>query len=134
CSSFPPATTRTNCRSRTRGTSTVLVDVSWEEHADGCTGGWDDGHRLYAVPPGETLVRRFGHVHDIDVLITRPSGGLVLFYDEFDADDFSDDHGKIEIAVSPYRGRSGARGSPPLPPCYQLLATCYLMPHNCAPA
>ena len=83
------------------GASTVLVDVSWEEHADWCGCGWDDGHRLYEVPPGATITRDFGHVHDMDVLITRQSDGLVLFYEDFDAEDFDDDHGKIEVAVNP---------------------------------
>lgn len=83
------------------GASPVLVDVAVDEHDPWCECGGDHDHHLFEVPPGATVVVDLGHVDEADVLITRRSDGLVLFYDEFDGDDFEDDHGKIEIAVSP---------------------------------
>jgi len=83
------------------GGSAVLVDVAVDEHDPWCECGRDHDHHLFEVPPGATVVVEVGHVDEMDVLITRQSDGLILFYDEYDADDFDDDDGKIEIAVSP---------------------------------
>lgn len=83
------------------GSESVLVDVDWTHGGDY---GWydhDHHHRLVEVPPGGIFNDEFGFVEDMDVIIYRKSDGLILFAADFDAEDFDDDHGDIEISVTP---------------------------------
>jgi hypothetical protein len=82
------------------GSEAVLVDISWEES----NGEWyrrRDRHRFVEVPAGGIYNDEFGVVGDMDVVVYRKSDGLILFAEDYDADDFQDDHGHVEITVSP---------------------------------
>jgi hypothetical protein len=82
------------------GSEAVLLDLSWDE---GDAYEWYDGHhhRLVELPPGAIYHDDLGTVGELDVVIVRKSDGLILFADEFDAEDFDDDHGHVEITVTP---------------------------------
>jgi hypothetical protein len=81
------------------GTEPVFVDIAWDE------GDYDwydhHHHRFIELPAGAIYNDDFGSVREMDVIITRKSDGLLLFADDFDSEDFADDHGDIEIAVNP---------------------------------
>lgn len=82
------------------GGQAVLVAIEWDS---GGGDGWNDGRRrrFLEVPAGGIYQDEFGHVSILEILITRKSDGAVLLAEEFDADDFDDDHGHIEIFVTP---------------------------------
>ena len=82
------------------GTQTVLVEVIFTYGSTDYTGEEHD-HEFFQVPPGGLVVQDYGAVSDMDVFITRTSDGLLIFADSFDGGDFEDDHGRIEIVVSP---------------------------------
>jgi hypothetical protein len=82
------------------GAEPVLVDISWEE-SDGEWVRRRDRHRFVEVPAGGIYNDDFGRVGDMDVVIYRKSDGLILFAEDYDAEDFDDDHGDVEIIVSP---------------------------------
>ena len=80
------------------GSEAVLVDISWDESE----GYWRrDHHRFVEVPAGAIYNDHFGFVQEMDVVITRKSDGLILFAEDYDAEDFDDDHGDVEITVTP---------------------------------
>jgi hypothetical protein len=82
------------------GAEPVLVDVSWED--GGSDWSWRrDRHRFIELAPGAIYHDDFGSVQDLEVVILRKSDGLILFAEDFDAEDFDDDHGHVEITVTP---------------------------------
>lgn len=82
------------------GDEAVLIDISWEE-GDAGWYGRRDRHRFVELPPGAIYHDDFGFVQDMDVLIFRKSDGLILFAEDYDGEDFDDDHGHVEITVIP---------------------------------
>ncbi len=80
------------------GGQAVLVDLEWD-HGD----GWGEGrrHRLVEVPAGGIFHDEVGRVRDLEILIYRKSDGAILFAEDYDGDDFDDDHGHVEITVTP---------------------------------
>jgi hypothetical protein len=77
------------------GTDTVIVSVSLDEPYDG------HDHDVFEVPAGTAAKKRYENGVDLEVLIYRKSDGLILFADDFDREDFEDEHSTIEITVSP---------------------------------
>jgi hypothetical protein len=81
------------------GAEPVLADLEWRRDS---TWDWNDRrHRLVEIPAGGIYSDDVGQVAKLNVLIFRKSDGLVLLSDDFEADDFDDDHGHIEITVTP---------------------------------
>ena len=83
------------------GDETVLVELSWH---DGGGYYWYDGdhhHDFIELPPGGIYHDDVGYVDELDVVIFRKSDGLILLADDFDAEDFDDDHGHVELTVDP---------------------------------
>lgn len=80
-----------------QGSEPVIVDLEYWE------GGWygDDEHRVVELPPGAVYTKDVGAAYEVDILIYRKSDGLILFAADYDADDFEDDHGHVEIFVNP---------------------------------
>ena len=78
------------------GTEAVIVDL---EYWDGWYGR--ERHRVVELPGGAIYNKELGEPDEVDVLIYRKSDGLILFAADYDADDFDDDHGHVEITVNP---------------------------------
>ena len=80
-----------------QGTQTAVVSVDY--HAT--DGRHRHVHQQFEVPPGQIVVGEYHRIDSMDVLITRLSDGLVLLQTSYDQRDFDDDHGRIELAVTP---------------------------------
>jgi len=79
-----------------QGTSTVVVDLTYKVYLDG-----NSRHSSSLVSAGTIFEDDLPIVRELHVVITRVSGGAILFKDDFNHDDFRDDHGRIEIVVFP---------------------------------
>lgn len=79
------------------GSEAVIIDLEYWD------GGWygDDHHRLVELPAGGVYTKDLGYAAEMDIVIFRKSDGLILFAGDFDAEDFDDDHGHVEIFVNP---------------------------------
>jgi hypothetical protein len=79
------------------GSEAVIIDLEYED------GDWygDDRHKLVELPAGAIYNKELGSVYEMDILIYRKSDGLILFAADYDAEDFEDDHGHVEIFVEP---------------------------------
>lgn len=74
-------------------------DVQVFVEADADWGGDDDD--FFVIPPGGRRVVSYDSPNEVEIRIWRKSDRLTLFAASFDREDFEDDHGTIEIAVSP---------------------------------
>jgi hypothetical protein len=82
------------------GGEPVLVEIDWE--TSDSEWYWTRDHdRFVEIPAGGVYHDDFGFVREMDVVIVRKSDGLLLFAGDFDAEDFEEDHGDIEITVNP---------------------------------
>jgi hypothetical protein len=62
---------------------------------------WHDReHDLIELAPGAIYTNDYPG-DEVEVLIWRKSDGLILFAAVYDREDFEDDHGTIEIVVTP---------------------------------
>lgn len=79
------------------GAEPVLAEIEWRQ------GDWgsERRRRFVEIPAGAVYSRELGWVDELDVLIRRKSDGLILFAEDYDAEDLDDDHGHVEIAVTP---------------------------------
>jgi hypothetical protein len=77
-----------------QGTQPVIVEII----ADDWDGGHD--HDVFELPAGG-LFKDDYPADEVEVIISRKSDGLILFASVFDGEDFEDDHGTIEIVVTP---------------------------------
>ncbi len=77
------------------GAGTAIVEIF--EDCD--CGDHDVG--IVELAPGGSIKIDFHSATEVTVIIRRQSDGTLLFLDDFDEDDFDDEHGKIEIYVVP---------------------------------
>jgi len=77
------------------GSQPALVEVIADDDYYG-----DHEHDLFELPPGAIFKNDY-RGREVEVIISRKSDGLLLFAAVFDAEDFEDDHGTIEIVVTP---------------------------------
>ncbi len=76
------------------GTQPVIVEVASDD-------SWNrNDHDIFEVPAGATFREDYDS-GNVEVFIFRKSDGLILFAADFDREDFEDDHGTIEITVTP---------------------------------
>lgn len=85
------------------GGSDARVDVYWTtDHEDPFLGiRWTEDHDdSWLVSPGQSAGKSYPS-SVLEVRIVRASDGLTLFEDDFEYEDFRDEHSRIEITVVP---------------------------------
>lgn len=81
------------------GSVTVVVDVIYEK--DRLWKSSSDRRDIFEVPPNSLAERDYPRLEEMDIVITRKFDGALLFVGEFDQEDFSDEHGELDIFIYP---------------------------------